>query len=1069
MAAPLSDGPSGIGSKPCRWYQQGHCRYGLKCKFRHDSVIQGTNVPIGVGDTPRTSRVEPQSDYSVVLASPVVLAASSSNIVFTGESTKPGPFRPKRGELPCYAWKAGNCAKGAKCWFAHDPEVQDGERRRQENRAKQAAARQARLTQESDVRARKLREEHKAAERHQAKMEERARHEIELEAQREKEAERRRQEEEEERVRQEAQRLIREEERRLAQERAREERERVRKIREAEKEARLAELAKEEAAQTTQTVILGSIVTFGAGMDVRNIITGFESCTVRVKNLPLNARLDEVAALFTQQGIDAGRFQIVGMKKTPDGKQAADVVADGESGGALAAGLDDIEFRDERLSFEVGPYNSPGGMGMTSTDRDVDVLTMSWHGPSSMYVAEYDDMEQAQRKVRELDGMYWRGRRLKVQINTLPPGRYVSNFRPNSIKIMNLLPSASDEDVMTYCGSSSVRRLRASDYDLDTALQTLRTWLNHISPVQDFTQSSTGDTTGGVISVRARFTSHDEAQKVSDTLVNNRFHWLGNSNIWTRLPTPMQYTLIIPVEQYRAQRAQWQTLKGNIKDKAACSLSVHELHPVRIRLSGSMKQAVGALKVRVENLAGGEKVEGWHSSFGVPGFPLWLSILQETGAFVRADWRKQVLKVYGEPRSVEQARAAVKAELDRLASLEWTVILKKSSVSFFLRHGVPALKETFGEDSVKFVASTRKITITGGEDVRHTFDRLVQESLSGHGTLPVSAGQLTCPICYDDVSSPERLGCGHIYCTACIRHFLMSALDSDQFPLVCMGDESRCGVPIAIPAMFKFLPRAAFDRLMEIAFVAHVAKHPQELRYCKTPDCTQIYRTTGAASPSVLQCPSCFSTVCSSCDEEGHEGVTCEMQKALKDPAEQDRLNDEWITQQGGRVKKCPQCNLLIEKTEGCNHMSCRCGAHICWRCMGIFEAGTIYRHMHSAHGGIHDDTPNNPVPNADYAQQEELLRQVAQRRQLAALEAVRREEDVRRREEVARREREALRQQAELRRQTEARVRQFAAYTQPQVQFVAANAEARTRERLRQAEERSRREREEGGWCMIM
>ena len=69
-------------------------------------------------------------------------------------------------------------------------------------------------------------------------------------------------------------------------------------------QARLAALAKKDAAKTIQRVVLGSIVTFGAGLDVRALITGFECCTMRIKSLPADAREDEVCALLTQQGID---------------------------------------------------------------------------------------------------------------------------------------------------------------------------------------------------------------------------------------------------------------------------------------------------------------------------------------------------------------------------------------------------------------------------------------------------------------------------------------------------------------------------------------------------------------------------------------------------------------------------------------------------------------------------------------------------------------------------------------------------------------------------------------------
>ncbi|KAE9387162.1 hypothetical protein BT96DRAFT_948587 [Gymnopus androsaceus JB14] len=87
------------------------------------------------------------------------------------------------------------------------------------------------------------------------------------------------------------------------------------------------------------------------------------------------------------------------------------------------------------------------------------------------------------------------------------------------------------------------------------------------------------------------------------------------------------------------------------------------------------------------------------------------------------------------------------------------------------------------------------------------------------------------------------------------------------------------------------------------------------------------------------------------CHEDGHEGMTCdERQQARSDQVNNDELNAEWAGKTG--VKKCPKCDVWIEKTEGCNHIECRCGAHICWRCMGTFDGTTIYAHMSAVHNG---------------------------------------------------------------------------------------------------------------------
>ena len=37
--------------------------------------------------------------------------------------------------------------------------------------------------------------------------------------------------------------------------------------------------------------------------------------------------------------------------------------------------------------------------------------------------------------------------------------------------------------------------------------------------------------------------------------------------------------------------------------------------------------------------------------------------------------------------------------------------------------------------------------------------------------------------------------------------------------------------------------------------------------------------------------------------------------------------------------KPCPGCHLMIQKIVGCNHMTCLCGQHFCWKCLKTFDA----------------------------------------------------------------------------------------------------------------------------------
>ena len=52
-------------------------------------------------------------------------------------------------------------------------------------------------------------------------------------------------------------------------------------------------------------------------------------------------------------------------------------------------------------------------------------------------------------------------------------------------------------------------------------------------------------------------------------------------------------------------------------------------------------------------------------------------------------------------------------------------------------------------------------------------------------------------------------------------------------------------------------------------------------------------------------------------------------------------------------AKSCPTCTVTTEKTSGCDHMTCPCGAHWCFECGEVSTYADIYKHMNTAHGGM--------------------------------------------------------------------------------------------------------------------
>uniref|UniRef100_H3BES8 RBR-type E3 ubiquitin transferase n=1 Tax=Latimeria chalumnae TaxID=7897 RepID=H3BES8_LATCH len=80
-----------------------------------------------------------------------------------------------------------------------------------------------------------------------------------------------------------------------------------------------------------------------------------------------------------------------------------------------------------------------------------------------------------------------------------------------------------------------------------------------------------------------------------------------------------------------------------------------------------------------------------------------------------------------------------------------------------------------------------------------------------------------------------------------------------------------------------------------------------------------------------IQCPMCQFVWCFRCHAPWHEGLNCKEYK------KGDKLLRHWASEieHGQRnAQKCPKCKIHIQRTEGCDHMTCsQCNTNFCYRC----------------------------------------------------------------------------------------------------------------------------------------
>ncbi|KAK7435136.1 hypothetical protein VKT23_019829 [Stygiomarasmius scandens] len=208
----------------------------------------------------------------------------------------------------------------------------------------------------------------------------------------------------------------------------------------------------------------------------------------------------------------------------------------------------------------------------------------------------------------------------------------------------------------------------------------------------------------------------------------------------------------------------------------------------------------------------------------------------------------------------------------------------------------------------------------------------------------ISYSPLECIVCASTVSrlTSFTAPCGHSYCLPCLEDFVkISIKDESSFPPKC------CRQPFPLepsqPHSNRWSSSVSFWLLdWDLVHRLHVKSHefsvpPKDRLYCPGPRCSIFLgslRIIQAFNPERTTCRLCGTSVCLQCKQNAHPGEKCPPSPEEIAEAEVRRLAKEkkWQT--------CPGCKQMVERTQGCSHMVCRCGTNFCYGCGSDMRKG---------------------------------------------------------------------------------------------------------------------------------
>ncbi|UKZ68937.1 uncharacterized protein TrAtP1_009955 [Trichoderma atroviride] len=323
------------------------------------------------------------------------------------------------------------------------------------------------------------------------------------------------------------------------------------------------------------------------------------------------------------------------------------------------------------------------------------------------------------------------------------------------------------------------------------------------------------------------------------------------------------------------------------------------------------------------------------------------------------DMRKSQFRVFGPEEYSQSTLDKITTMLQDCTPEGHVIELNSADFRWVLRGGLRLLKSRLGEGKVYVKISTsktRRLFIRGSKEDYNNAVAIIaskQTMASGKGSI----SEMECPSCLCELEDPIRMSCGHIYCSDCfIQMCEAEKTATKEFRIRCVkatdARGSICQKPFSLSEIQEHLPVEAFEAVLEKSFESYISRHPGDFTYCQTPDCNQVYRNSppGPERPDTFTCKQCLVSICTFC-HTSHPGKPCDEAKRIAKRIGKSILSDE--TKKALGIKSCPNCSMLMEKRDGCNHMTCKCGAHVCWVCLMSFNDGeACYTHMTKAHGG---------------------------------------------------------------------------------------------------------------------
>lgn len=210
-----------------------------------------------------------------------------------------------------------------------------------------------------------------------------------------------------------------------------------------------------------------------------------------------------------------------------------------------------------------------------------------------------------------------------------------------------------------------------------------------------------------------------------------------------------------------------------------------------------------------------------------------------------------------------------------------------------------------------------------------------------------------CAICLADVTVSELYivdECHHRFCRECILGHAKAQIRDSNPEITCphVGGEGneRCQAAVDFHQIRELLALENDPELPNLISRFDELKLERVMQsFGDYARCPNLLGDEGARSPCngwalrqapgrlAVKCLECGHQFCIDCRSQVHEGSCAEFARFMAEHGDDPDAVAYHQYRHTHRTQRCPGCGTDIERTSGCNHMTCRCGTHFCYVC----------------------------------------------------------------------------------------------------------------------------------------